>query len=83
MSDLVGNPEDRFSRQEDKEMTKLYRSISIYKSKRQPPSLKKLLTKAKFTYRQWQIPTVKKCKEPRCGLCKYIIEESSSSRQFQ
>ena len=47
------------------------------KSKRQPSNLKKLLTKAKFSNKNETKFTVTKNKEPRCGLCRYLKEESS------
>ena len=65
----------------DSRLKSIFKNKTFLKSKRQPPSLKKLLTKAKFTNRQWQIPTVKKCKEPRCGLCK--IHNRRIVMQFQ
>ena len=49
------------------------------KSKRQPPNLKRLLTRARFTNKPKEDYKVSKCNEPRCGLCKYITEESSAS----
>ena len=61
----------------DNRLKSIFKNISFLKSKRQPPSLKKLLTKAKFTNKQEHTPKVTKCKEPRCGLCKYIREECS------
>ena len=45
-------------------------------SKRQPPNLKRLLTKARFTNKPKEDYKVSKCNEPRCGLCKYITEGS-------
>ena len=55
------------------------------KSKRQPPNLKKLLTEANFSNKNATKFTVTKCKEPRCGHCKYLKEGSSfnfKSKQF-
>ena len=49
------------------------------KSKRQPPNLKRLLTKARFTNNPKEDYKVSKCNEPRCGLCKYITEGSSAN----
>ena len=62
------------------ELHEVFKNKVFLKSKRQPPNLKRLLTKAKFTKYidngcQCQ---VKKCKEPRCGLCKFITEGSST-----
>ena len=42
------------------------------KSKRQPPNLKKILTKAKFSKNSKEHFEVTKCNEPRCGLCKHL-----------
>ena len=55
----------------------LYKSKIFLKSKRQPPNLKKLLTKAKFSTNQPKTSEVTKCNKPRCGLCKYIKEGST------
>ena len=58
-------------------MKSIFACKTFLKSKRQPPNLKKLLTRAKFTTHTNQTYEVTKCKEPRCGLCKYIKEGSS------
>ena len=55
----------------------LFSKKTFLKSKRQPPNLKKLLTKAKFSNKNETKFTVTKCKELRCGLCKYLKEGSS------
>ena len=55
----------------------MFKHKTFLKSKRQPPNLKKILTKARFSNKQEQKFEVKKCKEPRCGLCKHIKEGSS------
>ena len=62
------------------ELHEVFKNKVFLKSKRQPPNLKRLLTKAKFTSNidngyQCQVT---KCKEPRCGLCKFITEGSST-----
>ena len=44
---------------------------NIVYSRRQPPNLKKLLTRAKFTSTE-ETPTVSKCMDPRCGTCPYL-----------
>ena len=59
-----------------------FRNKTFLKSKRQPPNLKRLLTKAKFTMKQTEECSVRKCNEPRCDLCKYI-REGSSVKVFQ
>ena len=58
-------------------MKSIYANKTILKSKRQPPNLKKLLTKAKFTNQTKKPFEVTKCKELRCGLCKHLKEGSS------
>ena len=61
----------------NEELLQCSRNKTFLKSKRQPPNLKRLLTKAKFTMKQTEECSVKKCNEPRCGLCKYIREGST------
>ena len=61
------------------ELHEVFKNKVFLKSKRQPPNLKRLLTKAKFTNNinnDCQC-NVTKCNEPRCGLCKYIKEGPS------
>ena len=53
-------------------MKNLLNSSQIINSRRQAPSLKKLLTRANFS--SDQVKTVKKCGDPRCGTCEYIEE---------
>ena len=53
------------------------RNKIFLKSKGQPPNLKRLLTKGKFTMKQTEECSVTKCNEPRCGVGKYIRESSS------
>ena len=57
-------------------MNQVMSKTKIIKSKRQLPNLKSLLVKSEF---QGNLipPSVKKCKEPRCGLCSYLIEGNS------
>jgi len=47
--------------------------FSFIKSKRQPPNLKRLLTKAKFCEDE-SIPEVKRCGRGNCALCAHLIE---------
>ncbi|XP_078336374.1 pituitary adenylate cyclase-activating polypeptide type I receptor-like isoform X3 [Crassostrea virginica] len=47
---------------------------NIVYSRRQPPNLKKLLTRAKFTSTE-ETTTVSKCMDPRCGTCPYLKQE--------
>lgn len=58
---------------------KIFKNKIFLKSKRQPPNLKRILTKAKFTSKMTEEFQVKKCKEPRCGLCKHLLEGTSIS----
>lgn len=58
-------------------MKKIYDNKTFLKSKRQPPNLKKLLTKAKFTNQPRKQFEVTRCHEPRCGLCKHLKEGPS------
>lgn len=52
-------------------MKKLLQSGDIISSRRQAPNLTHILTKARFTMQE-EIPSVKKCGDPRCGTCAYI-----------
>ena len=46
---------------------------TVIQSKRQPPNLKRLLTKARFDPQHNNEPNVvSPCKDKRCGTCKYI-----------
>ena len=62
--------------QRNHELHEIFRGKVFLKSKRQPPNLKRLLTKARFTNKPKEDYKVSKCNEPRCGLCKYITEGS-------
>ena len=57
-------------------MTTILNNTKVIKSKLQLPNLKRLLVKSEFKGINI-LPSVSKCYEPRCGLCNYIIEESS------
>lgn len=59
--------------EQSKNMKKLLQSEDIISSQRQAPNLKHILTKARFTMQE-EIPSVKKCGDPRCGTCAYIEE---------
>ena len=59
----------------DERMKKVLQQYNIIKSKRQPKSLKKLLTSAKFETNKEEI-TVKKCRRSNCGICVNIMESS-------
>lgn len=54
-------------------MNEVLEKIQIIKSKRQSPSLKKILTRAKFENID-EIPAVRKCQKPRCATCLYLLE---------
>ena len=53
-------------------MNVILQANTIIKSKRQPPNLKRLLTRSKFD-ENIQIATIKKCNRPNCSLCKCMI----------
>ena len=63
----------------DPKMRAVLRTTNFIKSKRQPPNLKKLLTKANFTSKSSgrKDYRVTKCGKPNCSLCQHIIEASS------
>ena len=61
---------------EDQKMNDILQANTIIKSKRQPPNLKRLLTRAKFE-ENIQIATINKCNRPNCGLCKCMIVDNS------
>ena len=57
--------------QQSETLNQLVKITDIIHSRRQPPNLKKLLTKAKFTSND-EKPTVSKCNDPRCGTCQHL-----------
>ncbi|XP_062610424.1 uncharacterized protein LOC134272191 [Saccostrea cucullata] len=59
--------------EQSENMKSLVQPNDIINSRRQAPNLKKLLTKARFTTQE-EIPTIKKCGDPRCGTCSYLEE---------
>ena len=61
--------------QEDETMREILSNYKIIRSKRQPYNLKRLLTKAKFTPNN--TCEVKKCTQPRCGLCIHLLERNT------
>jgi hypothetical protein len=65
---------NRFILDSDNVMKEVLKKSKIIKSKRQPPSLKKLLTKANFE--QTLEKRVTKCNRPNCSLCQHIIESN-------
>ena len=58
-------------------MKAIYKQKMFLKSKRQPPNLKKLLIKSKFSYKQQKKFEVTKCRESRWSVCKHIMERST------
>jgi hypothetical protein len=67
----------------DPHMRNVLENYQIIKSKRQPPNLKRILTKAKYT-ETTSNPKVSRCLRPNCGLCTYLIEgEAINTRQGQ
>lgn len=54
----------------DARCRKMINSTTLINSRRQPPNLKKLLTKAKFDTSN---PAVNKCSDNRCGTCPLLI----------
>ena len=62
----------------DQTMREALSTSKIIKSKRQPPNLKKILTKAKFAEQSSRtIQKVFKCKRANCALCDYLAEGHS------
>ena len=61
------------------DLHRIFKDKIFLKSNRQTPNLKRLLTKANFSSKQPEEFKVKKCNDPRCGLCKHLMEGSSVS----
>lgn len=59
-------------------MKEVLKNTTFIKSKRQPPNLKKLLTKAKFPSNTSSrgVNKVTKCNKQTCGLCQHIVEQN-------
>ena len=57
-------------------MKQILQTHTIIRSKRQPKSMKRILTQAKFNLETTNKPTVKKCGRSNCGICINIIEGS-------
>jgi hypothetical protein len=57
--------------QQSENLKDIINQKEIIYCRKQPPNLKKLLTKAKFTSRE-EIFTVSKCEDPRCGTCDFL-----------
>ena len=59
-------------------ISKVIDNIKIINSRRQPPNLKKILTKERFNLNERRQPSqVTKCNETRCGACQHIEETDS------
>ena len=56
-------------------MNRIMKNTKFIKGKRQLPNLRRILMKSEFNENNTP-PCVSKCNEPRCGLCKSIIEGS-------
>ncbi|XP_061194818.1 uncharacterized protein LOC133202982 [Saccostrea echinata] len=57
--------------QQSQNLKELIDLKNVIYSRRQPPNLKKLLTRAKFSSNE-DIRTVAKCMDPLCGTCPYL-----------
>ena len=64
----------------DGTMSKILSETKIVNCKRQLPNLKRLLTKSEFNESRTSAK-VTRCNEPRCGLCKHLIEGSTITLQ--
>lgn len=58
-------------------MKKISDTSHIIKSKRQSPSLKCILTRARFSSKNQEPPTIKKCDKSRCSTCPYLTVRST------
>ena len=61
----------------DDKMKDVLNGTKLIKSERQPPNLKKLLTRANFTEKSTAQRKVTKCGRPNCSLCLYMPNGSS------
>ena len=59
-------------------MKDILKNTKFIKSKRQPPNLKRILSKAKFSSiaSLREINNVFKCNKPNCSLCQHLIEQN-------
>ena len=60
----------------DPHMKKVLDDYQIINSKRQPPNLKSLLTKARFSINMDTTVQITKCNRPNCGLCPYLLTQT-------
>ena len=61
---------------EDEILRDILSNYDIIKNKRQPTSLKKLLTKARFENNSQQAK-ISQCGRPNCGLCQHLILDNT------
>ena len=61
---------------EDEIMRNILSNYDKIKNKRQPPSLKKLLSKARFRNNSQQAK-ISQCGRPSCGLCQHLILDNT------
>ena len=57
---------------QDEKMNKIITETKFIKCKRQPPNLKRIITRSEF--KEKTTAYVRKCGGSRCGLCDYIVE---------
>ena len=60
---------------QDDTMNRILKNTKIIKGKRQLPNLRRILINSEF-HENTTSPCVSKGNEPRCGLCKHLIEGS-------
>ena len=64
--------------QQSRNLKEIIQQKDIIYCRKQPPNLKKLLTKAKFTSEK-EISTVSKCQDLRCGTCDFLQTGTSTT----
>ena len=75
-SELFGLLKSNFNiLKQDEKMNKIITETKFIKCKRQPPNLKRIITRSEF--KEETTAYVRKCGESRCGLCDYIVEGNS------
>ena len=63
----------------DEYMKNAFSKYRFIKSKRQPPNLKRLLTKAKFSETHHTVKVIS-CRRPNCVLCTHLQGQNYTSR---
>lgn len=63
--------------EQDHKMKKVLETSPIINSQRQPKTLKRILTKAKFEDKSSEDTRITKCGRSNCGTCPFLIEGSS------